>query len=439
MTSWTGLGTELFSLYDKVVRRETTDRAILLPAFDALDRLARAADPELREHAVISARREVPRLLQVMRDAPAVFRPYVDRVMRVVLDLPTGEVSWTRWIQRYVANTFLHFIQGITMFAAGGDAQGVTIGRPAYHRTTSCGPWNPSADPRAIQDFEKSHLTCNALLPAAELQRRRRNVWTCLVERLVYNELHEEFIGLQDTGHRFNEQRVVQRLFETCFALHYISIAMVKLTYDAHHHVPVSMFLLYETPHHRITEEYTRTPTGGRRYGLDVNVHVRREVRPNANASDAASDASDASGAGDEYERVQSYLQPPAAWLPLSPGAPPRGGGSEGAGAGAPPRGRRRRRFVPNCPRPADPWSVCDRYNTSRARPPVGTKKGRDRAARDSAAPHGSAPADAWSPPPRTMATLASRSPRRAASSPSPRRPTARSPSGTARSSSCPT
>ncbi len=341
----TGLEVELFSLYDKVVRREITDRAILRPAFDALDRLARAADPEAREHAVISARREMPHLIQVMYDAPAVFRPYTDRVMRVVLDLPTGEVTWTRWIQRYVTSVFLHFIQGITMFGARGDTPGATVGRPAYHRVASCGPWNPS-DPGTSRVFERDHLTCDASLTPAELERRRRNVWTCLIERLVYNELYEEFIGLQDVGHRMNERRVVQRLFETCFALHHISVAMVKLTFDPKHHVPASMFLLYETPDHRITEEYTRAPTGGRRYSVDVTVHVRKEVRPNT---------SDGSGAGDEYERVQSYFRPPGAWLPVSPGAPPSRGGRRGDASTASPSSRRPR-FVPNCPRPSDPW-----------------------------------------------------------------------------------
>lgn len=343
------LGVALQIVSSHVVDRGVTDRAVLRPAFDDVERLARSTDADGRELAVLYARLEVAPMLQLMLDQPALFRPFTDRVMRVVLDLPTGEVTWVRWIQRYVTTVFLHFVQGITMFVARGDIPGAALGRPAYHRASSCGPWTP-ANPGASRAFERDHLTCDVGLPPAELERRRRNVWTCLVERLVYSKLYAQFVGPQDVGHLVNERRVTQQLFETCFALHHIAVVSVKLTFDPEHGVPDGMILAYSTPDHSITERYERTPTGGRRYEMDVRVRVRREVRP-LRPDD---------GAGDEYERVQSYLQAPGEWLPVSPGAPPpprRGGSASG------------RRFVPNCPNPVDPWhGVEPRATASRSR-----------------------------------------------------------------------
>lgn len=318
------LGWELLDLCIDVVDRDAKNSKY----FKSVQSLAKATDSGTREHAVIVNRSKMQRLMSVMSSDAATYRAHMDRTMRVVLDLPTGEVSWTRWIQRYVGKYLMMFMQGITLFAARDE--GVAVGHPAYHRVTSCGPWDPS-HPELSAAFERDHLTCDPTLSPQELERRRRNIWTCLVERLVYEEMYSHFIGGQDTGHLHNAQRVTRQLFERCFALNHLAVA-VNVTFDSNGS-PVGMLLQYSTPIDRVSEQFTRQPTAsGGLYGLDVVVRVKREVRP----------ARGAEGPGDEYERIQSYFQEPAQWLPVSPGAPPITGGGG---------------WTSNRPHAPDPWA----------------------------------------------------------------------------------
>lgn len=341
----TRLGEQLRIMYRLIDETPHVDAAVLTAGFDAVQMLARAADPEILEHSLIRNRAVVQALMDVMMADPTTYRPHVDTTMRVVFGLPTGNVSWLKWIRRYLSKYLLMFLQGITIFEARGDTPSSAIGRPAYHRSTSCGSWDPR-DPEASRAFERDHLTCDPSLDETELERRRRNVWTCLVERLVYNDLHLKFIGPQDTGHSHNERRVTRQLFETCFATHHVMLADVDVELHPRLHVPVSMRLQYHTPDHRVTERYVRRALAtGRLYDLDVNVYVRKEVVP-----------LNGDGAGDEYVRTQSYFQAPTDWIPVSPGAAPssttasRPAARGGGGKGRPPQ------WTPNCPGVMDPW-----------------------------------------------------------------------------------
>lgn len=336
------LGDALTDAYTAVVINMTREHRDLRPVFGDVLQSAEISSPERRETAVIQQRVKVAQLMDAMRKEPAVFRAYLDRAMRVALDLPDGGVSWPRWIRRFISGQLLTFLQGITIFAQRDE--GMDIGTPPYHRASSCGPWDPS-DPNASRAFERDHARCDvddALTSAEELERRRRNVWTCLVERMAYDNMYGNFIGYQDIGHMHNELRVTRELFERCFAITQLYIRDVSLVIDAESGRPSSMRISYATPEYSITETYTRSSADGV-YEMGVGVvGVRKEVRPNAGRGSRG-------GPGDVYTRMQSYLQEPGEWLPVSPGAPPlnlsRSGGGVGGGG-----------WRPNCPGVPDPW-----------------------------------------------------------------------------------
>ena len=327
----TRLGSALLNLYRKVVENNIVEHKILREGFNNISALATSTDYENREHSVIMNRFEVEQMMNIMQNNQTVFRSYIDQTMRFLLDIPKGEISWDKWIKRYITKYLLLFMQGITIFESRGNTPNEKIGRPAYHRISSCGPWN-SKNPTANKDFERNHLTCSNNLDTNELNRRRRNIWTCLVERLVYDKLYNYFIGNQDFGHILNEKRVTIDLFEKCFSINNIYIDAVTLQIDTNYNIPVGMRIQYETPKYRIVEKYIRNSVNNRNYSIDVQVTVRKEVQPLGD------------GPGDEYERVQSYFNTPKDWLPISPGNIPLNGGSK------------YRKWKPNCPKIPDPF-----------------------------------------------------------------------------------
>lgn len=335
---WTDgrLGLALDELYNCVVIDGVRDAQRLRGVFEAVDDAARATDPETKARAIVAHRNHVQLVLDVMQAEPAVFRPTMDRCIRALLDIPRGDVTWIKWIRRYVARCMLQFMQGITMFASR-DA-GAVIGRPAYHRPSSCGPYDAASGSRADSAaLERDNLTCHASLSPEELERRRRNVWTCLIERLAYDSIYKHFIGPQDVGHMHNELRVTRQLFETCFMLSRIHVSSVRVFVDPYTDTPVSMGIRYTTPEYVIEEKYSRhAPRRGENYGMAVSVwHARREVRPIGE-----------DGPGDLYHRSQSYLQAPSGWLPVDL----RGG--KGCRRHATGTGK----WKANCPGAPDPW-----------------------------------------------------------------------------------
>lgn len=285
-------------------------------------------------------------MIQYMEDSKDQrYRPVLD-VIRKILNLQSGSGIWLSWIQRYVTNIYLHFMQGITIFAERDENS--SIGRPAYHRETSCGPKTSNA-------FEENNLKCYSYLSDSEINRRRRNIWTCTVERLVYDQLHRHFIGVQNMGHLHNERRVIQQLFETCFAITKLSILSVTVNVDPVFHVPTSMQITYETPSSIVSEKYTRKYVGPS-YLMNVKVDGEKKRNQNEdflegfsntdsmwyeisiNAKKEVSPLPINSGPGDQYTRTQSYINSPSEWLPVNP----NGGG---------------KKWKPNC-KVLDPWSL---------------------------------------------------------------------------------
>lgn len=326
-----------FAAVSVLVRGDFMDRD-----FKLLGEATQVTDAREKERAIMSNRSTVDDMIAAMLADRTVFQRYLDNPMRGVLDMPNGPLSFKAWKERFVTNKMTAFLQGITIFEHR-DAR-LVIGRPPYHRSTSCGPYDRGGAGNSAE-FEREHMACNEGLDAPELERRRRNVWTCMVERLAYADLYEQIVGPQNVGHSFNEERLTRELFERCFASNVVTMAFVRVLTDGATGVPLEMAITYCTPTDLIKETFSRTYVGAG-YELDVEVRGSKVVTP-------------VGGPGDEYRRTQSYLQAPGEWIPVSPGRVPLNGGGGKQGRG---RGQKRAgiaKWLPNRPFGAiEPWMV---------------------------------------------------------------------------------
>lgn len=319
----------------------STDRVTLDPIFDDLKtNFEKLDDITAAQRVIMTNRIDMEKFVQKLEDRTiSIYTSYLDTVIRNILNFPrTEKVSWTKWVQNCVAFRFLHFLQGITMFQTRDGP--VDIGRPAYHRITSCGEWVRGQDPIVSKNFEQKNLTCNPDLAPKELERTRRNVWTCLIERLIYDEIYKRYVGQQqNTRHMANEERVIRDLFESCFTLMNIDVKDLQVFFDTND-IPIYLRITYETNKYKIVETYTKETTDDR-YTIPVMVHGKKEVFPTV------------SGPGDEYRKIQSYFSEPTDWLPISPGAPP--GFRFGGGRGGSRKKTTSATWKPNCI-VIDPW-----------------------------------------------------------------------------------
>lgn len=131
------------------------------------------------------------------------------------LDADTPDFDWSKepcprsTFERYVSKHFLQFIQGITLFQERTGAlksSSEIIGRPAYHRQSSCGP----SISKESQIFMKNNLQCTSDMNPSEIEHRRRNVWTCLVERHIHRDMYKYIIGNPDIGHEYFQEHVLR-------------------------------------------------------------------------------------------------------------------------------------------------------------------------------------------------------------------------------------
>lgn len=301
-----------------VVVNGKSDHPTLNPIFTRLKTaFTNLGDVTAANRIIMANRIGMEELIEKLEDRtiPA-YRSYMDTTIRYILNFSSREtISWEKWIQNYIAFRFLHFLQGITMFQSR-DTQ-INIGRPAYHRITSCGEWVRDQDKNISENFEQQNLKCNPDLAPDELERTRRNIWTCLIERLIYNEIYIRYFGKkQDSRHMYNEIRVTRNLFESCFSSMNFVVDDVQVLFD-NNDIPVTLKIKYETNNYTVVETYTKEITHDV-YAVPVLVHCKKDVAPTSSVS---------SGPGDEYRKIQSYFSEPADWLPLSPGAPPVSGG----------------------------------------------------------------------------------------------------------------
>lgn len=200
-------------------------------------------------------------------------RPLQGLIDLALKPLINGFNTPQKWVEMYVGKYFAAFLQGITLFESERDSSGnIQIGRPAYHRPSSCGPANGGPD------YESAHMDCSGV-EGQELMRRRRNTWNCLLERKIYEAIYLNALQVaeQNNGHRYNFSRFQREVFESCYPLIFASFDRVDLEWDSKAQtVPVTVTIRYDvqpTPRtHGSNQFYTVIERYSRRF-LDGVYH----------------------------------------------------------------------------------------------------------------------------------------------------------------------
>jgi len=109
--------------------------------------------------------------------------------------------------RRVVTRLFNEFIKGITYFGPAAAAAGTD---PIYHRDGSCPP------------RDKPNLTCTSLLDPHIKDR----VYTCYIERLIYDELWIQVMGSQQDLAHMEWLQNTHTAFQTCFPHTNVSVSI---------------------------------------------------------------------------------------------------------------------------------------------------------------------------------------------------------------------
>lgn len=159
------------------------------------------------------------KMIQKILDEIKYDKSYVDTVFRGLLEIHKIKIQG-------VSDIFADFIKGITYFA-GEESNNY----PIYHRLSSCGP-------KLNNDgFRKNNLVCNTTYEKKENNRRKKAIYKCYLERLIYNKIYLEqlfyFPQTSNSEHTQNKEHI-ERLeltktdFESCFPSHNI---IIDITY----------------------------------------------------------------------------------------------------------------------------------------------------------------------------------------------------------------
>lgn len=171
-----------------------------------------------------------------------------------------------------VSDIFNEFVRGITYF------QGHTnVHHPVYHRNQSCGP---RAD---IQTFIDQHLDCslisattnNAASNAAyntEYERRRKNIFNCYLERVIYDTLYSRYVGRQDDPHEQQAYNRMQQLYRNCYGLS--ANLTIRISYDQN--MPNEIEINYTTPELERVESYSKDIVAYNPLSYNPNVFCMR-------------------------------------------------------------------------------------------------------------------------------------------------------------------
>jgi hypothetical protein len=106
---------------------------------------------------------------------------------------------------------FAEFVKGITFFQSDVTP---TLETPAYHRPLSCGSGDLTFREKFVIDASMSDIVVN---------RRKRALRTCYIERMVYNNIYEYVLDKQDTGHRVELQQL-ERLYQDYYPGHKLTV-----------------------------------------------------------------------------------------------------------------------------------------------------------------------------------------------------------------------
>jgi hypothetical protein len=113
--------------------------------------------------------------------------------------------------RRLPTKVFTEFIKGITFFAALRDP---VRENPVYHRMSSCGTGELTiADKfRRVRGYSEESAYVN-----------REHVRRCYIERLIYNDIYENILYVQDHGH-LRELKEMERLYQDLYPTSNLSV-----------------------------------------------------------------------------------------------------------------------------------------------------------------------------------------------------------------------
>ena len=114
-----------------------------------------------------------------------------------------------------ITRCFDEFVKGITYFASENTSE-----IPSYHRLTSCGTGTDA--------FRKTYNQCTSTMGKTQLAKVKRQIQTCYLERLIYDDLYKKQTSTsptQDDGHvHWLEQ--TKRDYLTCFPKENIKVSL---------------------------------------------------------------------------------------------------------------------------------------------------------------------------------------------------------------------
>lgn len=151
------------------------------------------------------------------------------------------------------------FMKGITYFK-GRD---ISIDRPIYHRTTSCG-----IAKKNNAQYVKDNLNCtNVADNTDEFERRRLNVRNCLIERMVYDQIYQRFhLVNQNIGHLVQILDVDRVNFQSCFPGSVLQMHQIEFL----NKLPVSLTIEISNSNKTIVEHYKKELNSNNEYMPDV-------------------------------------------------------------------------------------------------------------------------------------------------------------------------
>ena len=103
-----------------------------------------------------------------------------------------------------ITKVFDEFLKGITYFSTQTAPQK----SPAYHRLSSCGTGTDA--------FRQAYNQCHQTMKKTKVAKVKKQIETCYIERLIYDDLYKKQSPSQDVGHtHWLEQ--TKHDFQTCF------------------------------------------------------------------------------------------------------------------------------------------------------------------------------------------------------------------------------
>ena len=172
---------------------------------------------------------------------------------KIFVKLLNFEKAPTLKITKY----FDEFLKGITYFSSESPPNK----SPAYHRLSSCGS--------GTQAFRQAYNQCNASMKKNKIAKVKKQIETCYIERLIYDDLYKQqtlFFPTspsQDKGH-VNWLKQTKKDFETCFPDVEIKVCIEEFHNNTS--IPLVLRICKKKGSHDIEEVYERSLNNDKEY-----------------------------------------------------------------------------------------------------------------------------------------------------------------------------